>query len=128
MYVIKTFVGALRPRLENFYRTRLHGRRPVLVYVDGRDVCRLLQELQALPEARDKGTASMDRGPPGSAAGEGRTPLALLTAGWDANGSPFSDEQHGWDKCSFSLLALPQVVRWFLSHEVQGLNLPKVGR
>lgn len=42
-------------------------------------------------------------------------PLALMTVGWDAGGSPLY--VGGYSDCSTALLHLPQVLKWFISHE-----------
>lgn len=52
------------------------------------------------------------------------TPLALMTVGWDDDGSPFCKSR--WHQCALDILGLPQVVRWFVSHHARGDPGPKV--
>lgn len=62
--------------------------------------------------------------------GEGRLaaiPVSLMTAGWDAAGSPLDMPEHR--SCSTALLELPQVVQWFVSHERHHTTrVPKVSQ
>lgn len=53
----------------------------------------------------------------------GKTPLVLITLGWDGNGSPFY--HHRW-KCSLDVLELPQVLLWIVSHGEGYPPSPKV--
>lgn len=57
--------------------------------------------------------------------GEGHrvaTPVALMTAGWDAAGSPLHMREYR--NCSTAILELPQVVKWFVSHERRNNTRP----
>ena len=123
--------------VDEFYQEKLHGTRPVVVYVTGKDMCPFLDELTV---PRDNSTAqpTSSRGPDlemsasasgsddleaaASAVAAGKTPLVLMTLGWDARGSPF----HSFRKCSQKVLELPEVVRWFVSHSQGDLLSPKV--
>lgn len=104
--------------MDGFYEHNLRRSRPVVIYVTGRDACSLWDELKP-PEveasaAEEPGLSDIDSRQAASAAADGKTPLAVVTLGWDYTGSPFSVRE--FRECSTKVLELPQVVRWFVSH------------
>lgn len=91
-----------------------------MVYVVGEDVCALWDELNPTPSGGDTSTRSSPAlasegfaQTAAEAVAEGKTPIALVTFGWDRYGAPFYGETR---ECSEKVLALPQIVRWFASH------------
>ena len=123
--------------VDEFYQENLHGTRPVVVYVNGKDMCPFLDELTVPRDSSTAQTTSLrgsDLEIPTSVSGSddleavalavaaGKTPLVLMTLGWDASGSPFNR----YKECSLKVLELPEVMRWFVSHSRGDLLSPKV--
>lgn len=116
--------------VNTFYEQNLGRSRPVVIYVTGGDACALWDELkpQEVEESADDEPVleNLDfRRSAASAAAEGKTPLAMVTFGWDPTGSPFAYPH--FRECSTKVLELPQVVRWFVSHHSGSSPDPKVG-
>lgn len=117
--------------IEDFFTTKLRRRRPVLINVRGGDVCSLLAQLTLPPAPENSDSKDSDpdillRLDDEPLKPVGTTPLALLTSGWDGNGSPFGGSSHDWDRCAHKILDLPQVAIWFVSHQRGNQILPKV--
>lgn len=102
---------AAAPQRRRVHTKNIASSRPVVVYVTGEDVCALWNELNvhgdgahlsvnesALPSAGGAQSAA-------SAVANGKTPLALLTLGWDYQGSPFFGE---WRECTSKILVAPR--------------------
>lgn len=128
--------------MDAFYNVDLGRSRPVVIYATGSHTCALWDELKPEEDsAEDSAEAPAEdsaetpaepvlsnidfRLSAASAAADGKTPLAIMTLGWDGTGSPFASGEYR--ECSTKILELPQVVRWFVSHHKGSSPSPKVG-
>lgn len=116
--------------IDEFYLKYLGQSRPVVVYVNGPDLCTFYDELttraglkSTLGEDVDLQIVTESEVEGASAVVGDKTPLVLMTLGWDNNGSPFT---HHWRECSMKVLELPEVVRWVVSHGSGNPPSPKV--
>jgi len=101
-----------------------------VVYVNGPDLCTFYDELTTRAGLKSTSGKDIDLQIVAESEVEGasavigdKTPLVLLTLGWDNNGSPFT---HQWSECSMKVLELPEVVRWVVSHSDGNPPSPKV--
>lgn len=121
-----TLVILIPNSIDEFYVEDLGRSRPVVVYVNGRDLCSFWEELTSHEGVSPTSAEDPDlQVSPDGAWGDivGKTPLVLLTLGWDGNGSPFY--HHGWE-CSLDVLGHPQVMLWIVSHGEGYPPSPKV--
>ena len=128
----------LRPpsrSVDTFYDDNLGRSRPIIIYVTGSHACALWDELKPEEDGGEDSSEESAEEPvlsnvdfrlsAASAAADGKTPLAIMTLGWDHTGSPFGSSE--FRECSMKILELPQVVRWFVSHHRSSSPSPKVG-